>query len=82
MDWNKVGDELDYSSMVEDSVLVISLETRDDCLIGEMIKMVYQNNLIYVSDNVSKAIHVFDKTGKLVTRLQTVGNGFGEYPVS
>lgn len=79
MDWDKVVDEFDYSGMVEDSVLVIPLETRDDCLIGEMTKMVYQNNLIYVSDNVSKAIYVFDETGKLVTKLRAVGNGPGEY---
>lgn len=79
LEWDKVVDELDYSSMVEDSVLVIPLETRDDCLIGEMTKMVYQNNLIYVSDNVSKAIYVFDETGKLVTKLRAVGNGPGEY---
>lgn len=79
MDWDKVVDEFDYSGMVEDSVLVIPLETRDDCLIGEMTKMVYQNNLIYVSDNVSKAIYVFDETGKLVTKLRAVSNGPGEY---
>lgn len=79
MDWDKVVDGFDYSSMVEDSVLVIPLETRDDCLIGEITKMVYQNNLIYVSDNMSKAIYAFDETGKLVTKLRAVGNGPGEY---
>lgn len=79
LDWEKVVDELDYSYMVKDSVLVVPLETRDDCLIGEITKMVYQNNLIYVSDKKSKAIYVFNTAGKLMMKLRAVGNGPGEY---
>ncbi len=79
LDWDNVVDELDYSFMVEDSVLAIPLETRDDCLIGEVTKLAYQNNLIYIMDNMSKTIFVFDIKGKLVMKLRAVGNGPGEY---
>ncbi len=79
LDWDNVVDELDYSFMVEDSVLAIPLETRDDCLIGEGTKLAYQNNLIYIMDNMSKTIFVFDIKGKLVMKLRAVGNGPGEY---
>ena len=65
--------------MVEDSILMIPLEVRDDCIIGEVTKLLYQNNLIYIADNISKSIFVFDLSGKLVTKVHSLGNGPGEY---
>lgn len=79
IDWNGVVDKFDYSSMVEDSVLMIPLETREDCLIGEVTKLIYQNDLIYVADEISKSIFVFDLSGKFVTKVHSPGNGPGEY---
>ncbi|MFR8835273.1 6-bladed beta-propeller [Bacteroides nordii] len=79
VDWDKVIDEFDYSSMVEDSVLMIPLETHANCLIGEVTKLIYQDSIIYIADNLSKSVFVFDITGKLATKINSPGNGPGEY---
>lgn len=79
IDWKHVSDAMDYSLMVEDSVIIFPLETTNECLIGEITKLIYQNNLIYIADNISKSIFVFDMSGKLQTRIHSVGNGPGEY---
>ncbi|WP_294617940.1 6-bladed beta-propeller [uncultured Bacteroides sp.] len=79
IDWDNVIDEIDYSPMVEDDVLMIPLETTDKSLIGEVSHLIYQNDLIYIADNLSKSIFVFDLSGKLKTKIRSVGSGPGEY---
>lgn len=64
---------------MEDSVSIISLETKEERLIGEVTKLSHQNNLIYIADNLSKSIFVFDMSGKLQNKIHAVGNGPGEY---
>ena len=77
VDWNYK--DLDYSHWVEDSTLIVPLETTDDCLIGEITYLVYQGHKIYIADNLSKAVYVFDEKGKLLSTLRKVGNGPEEY---
>ena len=77
VDWD--CKDLDYSHWVEDSVLVVPLETKDDCLIGEITDLIYQNHKIYVADNLGKAVYVFDEKGRLLSKLRTVGSGPEEY---
>ena len=79
IDWGNVVDEIDYSPMMEDSVLMIPLETTDKSLIGEVSRLIYQNDLIYIADNLSNSIFVFDMAGKLKTKIHSEGNGPGEY---
>lgn len=79
IDWDNISDNLDYSSWVEDSVLVVPLETREDCLIGTISNLIYQNHRIYVVDNMSNAVYVFDETGRLQSKVCSVGNGPKEY---
>ncbi len=79
IDWNNVSESLDYSSLVEDSVLMFPLETTDECLIGEVTKLIYQNQQIYIADNIGKSIFVFDMSGKLKAKVHAVGTGPGEY---
>ncbi|MEL5895198.1 6-bladed beta-propeller [Bacteroides sp. GD17] len=79
IDWSNVRETFDYAPMVEDSVLVIPLETRDDCLIGEVSKVICRNGRIYVGDAMRQAVCVFDMSGKLVTRICSFGNGPEEY---
>lgn len=79
IDWKSVSNVIDYSPMVEDSVTIIHLETTDECLIGEVSKLIFQNNLFYIADNISKSLFVFDRCGKLKTKVHAVGNGPGEY---
>lgn len=64
---------------MEDSVLVVPLETREDCLIGTISNLIYQNHRIYVVDNMSNAVYVFDETGRLQSKVCSVGNGPKEY---
>lgn len=79
IDWNNVNNAMDYSSLVEDSVQIFALETTTEHLIGEITKLVCENNLIYIADNLSKSIFIFDMSGKLKSRIHAVGNGPGEY---
>lgn len=79
IDWGNVNNAFDYSPMVEDSVIMIPLETTEECLIGEVTKLIFQDNLFYIADNISKSIFVFDMSGKLKTKVHSVGNGPGEY---
>ncbi|WP_307757468.1 6-bladed beta-propeller [uncultured Mediterranea sp.] len=79
IDWSNISKEMDYSSWVEDSVLVVPLETRDDCLIGEISNLVYQNHRIYIADGLSKAVYVFDESGHLYSKVRAIGNGPEEY---
>ena len=77
IDWDTK--DFDYSSWVEDSALVIPLETTDECLIGQVDQLIYQNHKIYIADNLSKAIYVFDETGHILSKVKAVGNGPKEY---
>ena len=79
IEWDNISKEMDYSSWMEDSVLVVPLETREDCLVGEISKLVYNNHRIYVADNLSKAVYVFDESGRLQSKVRSVGNGPQEY---
>ena len=79
VDWDNITEKFDYSPLVEDSALVVPLETRDDCLIGNIFRLVYQNHKIYVADDLGKAVYVFDETGHLLSKLRAVGNGPKEY---
>jgi len=57
---------------------VIPLETSKDCLVGDVNKAVYWNNRIILLDQRgSKALFIFDETGKLLFKTIT-GKGPGE----
>lgn len=79
IDWKHISDKLDYAPMVEDSILMFQLEATNECLIGEVTKLIYQNDLIYIADNLGKRVFVFDTTSKLQADIHRVGNGPGEY---
>ena len=59
VDWD--CKDLDYSHWVEDSVLVVPLETKDDCLIVEITFLVYLYHKIYVGVNMCLYVYVFDE---------------------
>lgn len=79
LDWDAVVERFDYAPLVEDTALVIPLETTDDCLIGEITKLIYQDGRIYIGDAMSKSVFVFDESGKFLSKVRAVGNGPGEY---
>lgn len=40
IDWKHISDKLDYAPMVEDSILMFQLEATNECLIGEVTKLI------------------------------------------
>ncbi|PKO98453.1 MAG: hypothetical protein CVU13_09855 [Bacteroidetes bacterium HGW-Bacteroidetes-8] len=67
-------------SEVANSIEYIPLETSDSILIGNISKIVCENNKIYVSDNSDK-LFVFDREGMHLRTLNRKGRGPGEYVV-
>lgn len=74
-----VEGKVDISSMFEDSVDIIPLETTSECLVSEIQKVECRNQLIYISDRGGQTIYVFDEKGKYVRSIGQKGNGPGEY---
>lgn len=58
----------------------IQLETNDNCLIGEVTDILCTKDNIYILDfRSSKSLFEFDKNGKFIKKLCSVGNGPGEF---
>jgi hypothetical protein len=58
---------------------VIKLETNESCLIGEISKIQYIDDRIYILDMLSNALFVFNKEGGFEDKFHKPGNGPGEY---
>ncbi|MBO9152196.1 6-bladed beta-propeller [Chitinophaga sp. GCM10012297] len=72
--------QLSRYSEVFDSVRIIRLETKAESLIGRVDKILYNNDHIFILDQVqSKAVFEFDGSGKFIRRFGKNGNGVGEY---
>jgi hypothetical protein len=57
----------------------IRLETTDNCLIGRIEKILLENNMYYILDNIYHAIYCFDSSGKHISTLNHFGQGPDEY---
>ncbi len=58
----------------------IDLETVDGSLIGNIDKIYYVNDKIYVLDKeIAGAIFIFDNKGKFISKIDAKGQGPGEY---
>ena len=80
IDPDRFTDDLDLSCILTDSIEIIKLETSDECLIGEIKKVSFTDQFIFVSDPyVSQKIFMFDKNGKFVKSIGSQGGGPGEY---
>ncbi len=55
-----------------DNCRFVALETSDECLLGEIEKVVIEHDLIFVHDN-NKKLFVFDKTGKYLNQIGVIG---------
>lgn len=63
-----------------DEVIMIPLEFSDDCLLGEIDKVVMSDSCIFVMENENqKGIYVFDHTGKFLCRIGSHGEGPEEF---
>lgn len=61
------------------SVKYVPLETSEEALVGNIKKMLYQNNLFYLFDDALESILIFREDGTLVQNISRKGNGPGEY---
>jgi Txe/YoeB family toxin of Txe-Axe toxin-antitoxin module len=75
-----IGSEIiDIKDML-DSVRYIHLETSDECLIGEINKIVYYDDKYYILDRAkTKKLLCFDSTGHFERLFGRTGQGPGEY---
>lgn len=59
---------------------IIELEFCDDCIIGEVQKIITDKTGIYVLDKtIAKSLKKFDWNGKLIYSIDESGNGLGKY---
>jgi hypothetical protein len=58
---------------------IIPLETTDECLIVEIDEIEIQNNRIYIMDDDTQSVYVFDMDGKYLNKIHSYGQGPGEY---
>ncbi len=70
--------QIDIDSIV-DSVNLVPLEKKEECLIKHVDKIKIHDNKIYVLDRKSGNILVFNKTGKFLSNISKHGRGVGEY---
>jgi len=76
--------QLDRNSLPFDSLMdfvsLVKLETTENNLVGSVSQILFARNKIVVVDSyVSKTITVYDKSGKFLNRIGTLGQGPGEY---
>lgn len=57
---------------------LIPLETSDECLIKYIDDIQVSNDYIFILDRDLKRLYCFDKNGKHIRRIGSVGNGPGE----
>ena len=71
----------DISEMLDTSFYrVVALETKKECLVGAEIKgLYYRNGRIYVWEEQTKGVFMFDENGKFLAKIQNVGEGPDDY---
>lgn len=72
------GDKAPFSNYFKVKKVVV-LETRSECLVGEIDKIFVAGNRIYISDSSTKSILVFTDDGEFLFKLHNIGKGPGEY---
>lgn len=71
--------EIKMSSVV-DTIEYVKLETNENCLIGNITKIIPMGDTILVADSeLSRKIYLFDKNGKFIRQIAQRGEGPQEY---
>jgi hypothetical protein len=70
--------ECSDSSYYKSSAL-IKLETTDECLIKAISKIMFDENRLFIFDQLLKSVFIFDMNGKFLHTIKRVGMGPGEY---
>lgn len=61
------------------AITYVPLETKRECLISEISKLIYKKGIYYVFDRIQSSVFMFDKDGKYLQKIQKLGAGPGEY---
>jgi hypothetical protein len=62
-----------------ESYYSISLETKDECLISDIKKIIISNEKLYILDEKQPQIFIFDKNGYYLNKIDKKGEGPTEY---
>jgi hypothetical protein len=79
IDPSQVESAYDIAGDIESDWDMVVLETSDDCLIGNIDKLIYRNNIYYLLDNNGNTVFLFDSKGKFISKLHKKGTGPDEY---
>lgn len=72
--------KMEYLSNLVDSIYYVKLETKKECLIGEIDKIYHAAGKIIIFDKrIANAVFVFTGTGKFITKIGDHGDGPGEF---
>jgi hypothetical protein len=71
-------EKIGYSSVFKKGKTII-LETKDECLIGSINGMQVLDDELFILDNLTNSLLVFNKEGKFIRKIGSPGNGPGEY---
>lgn len=70
---------IDFTQLI-DNISFVELETNNDALIGEVYNILFDDDKIFVTDqNSSEGVFIFDKTGKLLAKINSKGEGPEEF---
>ena len=79
-DFDKATKTFDIKTLFNSvSYEVIALETTDACLIGEVSKIVFRNDTIFVADKTTKSLFIFNDKGKYLSKICRTGRARQEY---
>ncbi|MGE4567698.1 MAG: 6-bladed beta-propeller [Bacteroidales bacterium] len=79
-DWESLQKQAGMMAGHMDSCSLIQLETRPECLVGEIDKIFFYKDRLYILDRrVGKSVFVFDLKGKWISTIARSGHGPGEY---
>ena len=79
IDPDKVKDFIDLTPLLRDSVEIIPLETKDECLLSEIERIEFYKDRIFVLDRTRKGVYMFDQSGRFIGKIGCQGSGPGEF---
>ena len=69
--------EVNFSNIIE-SIDIIPLETTQECLLGNILALYYDDGLYFIQNDNDYLTYVFDEAGKFKHQLAQRGHGPGE----
>lgn len=80
IDFSQAREEFDLNTLIDWSDFsIIPLQTTRECLIGQVDRLFLRQDKLFVYDSQSKGVYVFDKDGKYLCKIQSLGGGPQEY---